>query len=114
MKKLLPIVVILALAWLGIEVFGDDATKSARNDAVDGAKDAGDKVGDHVNPDTAVDAADNAADTIAGLSPNAWKIITILVAVGALLWVWKDPKRRAFALGLALVALVVFVITSVA
>lgn len=115
MKKLiLPILAFLGLGWLAIEVYGDGETKQARDDAVDGAKDAADKAGDHVNPETAVGAADKAADTIAGLSPAAWQIITVVIAVLCLGWMWKDPKRRALALGVALVALAVFVITTAA
>lgn len=106
--------VLLGGGWLAIEVFGDSDTQQARDDAVDGAKDAADEAGKHVNPDTAIDGANKAADTVAGLSPNAWKIITIGIAVLAAMWIWKDPKRRALAFGLLALALAVLVITQAA
>ncbi len=107
--------VVLGGGWIAIETLGDDSTRSARDDAVDGVKDVGDGVGDQVNPDRAVDGAKEGADFIAGLPESFWRIIVPLLLVGgALIWVWKDPKRRSIALGVALLALAVFVIAQVA
>jgi hypothetical protein len=107
-------VILGGIAWLAVEMYGDGETKQARDDAVEGAKDAADDVEKHVNPDTAIDGANKAADTVAGLSPNAWKLITIGIAVLAVAWIWKDPKRRALAFGLLALALAVLVVTQAA
>ena len=114
MKKVLAILGALVAVYIGIQVFGDDTTKNAADDAVDGAKDAADEVGDKANPDTAVDGAKGASDWLASLPESFWRtVVPLLIVGGAVIWIWKDAKRRSIALGVAVVALVVLIVATV-
>lgn len=111
MKKIFPIIVIIGLAFAGIYMFGDAQTKEYADDAVDTGKDAADKVGDKANPDTAVDGARDASDWLAGLPESFWRVVVpLLIVGGAVIWVWKDAKRRSIALGVAVIGLLAFII----
>lgn len=113
MKKILAVVAVLVVAFFGIQIYGNQETKDAADDAVDGAKDAADEAGKRVNPDTAVDGAKDASDYIAGMPESFWRIVVPLLLVGgAAIWVWKDAKRRSIALTVAVIALIVFIISS--
>lgn len=109
MKALVPVILLLAVAaggyWFYTTQMGGSAEVGAPTNAPDlpdvGVPDA----------ESAADGARKAADEIAGLPQVVW---TTYVPVGifalACWWVWKDAKRRSIALGVALVALVVFLI----
>jgi hypothetical protein len=69
----------------------------------------GEAVGD--GAEAAESGAKKAADEIAGLPPVFWTtVLPVAVGVMCVWWIWKDPKRRSIALGVALVCLVVFLI----
>lgn len=115
MKKILVIVGVLVAVFIGIQMFADDKTKDAANDAVDTGKDAADKAGDHVNSDNAVGWLQSAADWVAGLPQSFWsQIVPLLIVGGAVIWIIKDPRRRAIGFGVAALALLVFIISTLA
>lgn len=114
MKKILLIVAVLVAAYVGIQMYGDDETKGAADDAAEGAKDAADKAGDKANPDNIVGWMKDAADWIAGLPQSFWStVVPLLIVGGAVIWIWKDPKRRSIALGVAVLALLVAIVANV-
>lgn len=58
------------------------------------------------------DKGDKAGDLIAGLSPDALKIIVCIVAALVVMWLLKNPIVRGIVLGAALVGVVYFYTTS--
>lgn len=119
MKKIMPLLLIAVLAFGAYYVFtsgmltgtGDVGVNAPDSPNLPDAPDA-DEVGDAAGD--AAKAVDNgaktAADTIAGLDPAVWKLFGVIIVILGLMWIWKDPKRRSIALGLALVGVVVFII----
>lgn len=112
MKKLVPVLMVAVVAFLlfqsGILSGGVSVDKGAGPQAPDlpPADEAANNAAE-----AARGGADVAADTIAGLDKGAWQLIAVLMGVGAIVWVWKDAKRRAFVLGLVAVALLVYVVS---
>jgi hypothetical protein len=51
------------------------------------------------------------ADFFSSLSPTAWKIIALAIVASFLYWMWKEPKRRALALLIAVIALLAVIVT---
>lgn len=58
----------------------------------------------------AQDGANWLADFLTGLSPTTWRFVGIFMIVGAIVWVIKNPKRLAIALGVLCVGLLVMLI----
>lgn len=120
MKKLMPLIMIMALLFGGYYVYtnylGGSVSGPTNTPAVDvpdvqapDIDDVGDAAGDAASK--AEEGAKQGADTIAGLDPAFWRILALLLVVGAVLWLWKDPKRRALSLGLVVVGLIVFIVS---
>jgi hypothetical protein len=61
--------------------------------------------------DTANKGAKGLADFFSSLSPTAWKIIALAIVASFLYWMWKEPKRRALALLIAVIALLAVIVT---
>lgn len=59
----------------------------------------------------AEDGANWLGDQVAGFGPQVWRLIILGCAVGAIVWMWKDPRRRSIALGVALIAALVFAVS---
>jgi Mn2+/Fe2+ NRAMP family transporter len=113
-KKILAIVAVIVVAFIGIQMYGDQDTKDAANDAAEGAKDAADKAGDQANPNNIVGWLQGAADWLASLPDTVWRtIVPLLIVGGALIWVAKDARRRSIALGVAVLALLVMIVANV-
>ncbi len=55
----------------------------------------------------AEDGAKAGADFLAGLDPVVWRVVGVLGVVACVVWVIKNPKRLAIALGLGLLIAVV-------
>ena len=116
MKKLGPLLFLVLLLgggyWVYTQVLGGSLTGTGPTEVPTDLPDV-----DLPDPDDAVDTgADGArdganwlADFLAGLSPSTWQVIGVVLLASALYWVWKDPKRRALALALCVIALLVVV-----
>ena len=116
MKKIMPIVLLVALlaggyyVWtevLGGSLTGSGPTKGLPTERPD-LPDPGDVAND--GAEGAQKGANWLADFLTGLSPTAWRMVAIGIGVGAIWWIIKNPKRRALAFGLVIIALLVFII----
>lgn len=111
----MPLLLIAALAfggyyvytnYLGGSVTGPTTSPEVPDVNAPDADDVGRGIGKGARG--AEEGAKTAADTIAGLDPAVWRMLGLLLVVACAVWVWKDPKRRSIALGLAVVGLLVF------
>lgn len=117
MKRLAPLIVIALLALGGWYAWtsglltgaGDVGAKKPETPDVQlpGADDVGDAAGKAARG--AEGGAKTAADTLAGLDPAVWRMVGLGIGVAAIIWVIKNPKRLAIALGLGVVALLLFI-----
>lgn len=116
MKILGPVVLLLVLLgggyWaythvLGGSVSGTAPTKGLPTSVPDlpDPADAANK-----GAESAEKGANGLADGIAHLSPAAWRMISLLIVAGFIVWLLMNPKRRAFAFGLAAIVLLVMLI----
>ncbi len=118
MKKLAPLIMLVVLlggGWYFYTTYlGGSGSVSAPTNTdlpdVD-LPGPGEAVGDAA--EGAETGAKKAADEIAGLPPVFWTtVLPVGVGVMCLWWIWKDPKRRSIALGVALVALLVALVSN--
>ena len=115
MKKLAPLIAIVLLAGLGYYVWTSGLLTGTEDVGVKpptsgpdlpdvGIPDAGEAA------DGAEKGANGVIDWLVGLPPSAWRLVGVFMIVAAIVWVIKNPKRLAIALGLGVVALLVFII----
>jgi hypothetical protein len=116
MKKIGPVIMLLALlvggyfvytSVLGGSVGGPTKTPGVPTDLPD-LPDPDDAV--DTGTEGAQDGANWLADFLTGLSPTTWKFVGIFMIVAAVVWVIKNPKRLAIALGVVVVGLLVMLI----
>lgn len=116
MKKLGPLIAIALVAlaaWYAWSagLLGGNVDVNAPTDTPDVSLPDADDVGGAAEDAArgAEEGAKTTADTLAGLDPVVWRMVGIGIGVAAIIWVIKNPKRLAIALGVGIVALLLFI-----
>lgn len=100
-KGVLAIGVLLVLAVIGLQYFGgsinaEAPTKKPPLPTPPGANEAADQ---------ATEGAHGAIDWLQTLSPNTWRIITIMIVAGVVVVLWgRNPKFRWALIGIGIAA----------
>ena len=116
MKKIMPLVLLIAVLaggyWVYTSVLGGSLSGPTKTPKVPTERpdlpDPGDLAND--GAEGAQDGANWLADFLTGLSPAAWKMIALAIVASFVYWLWKEPKRRALALVIVVIALLAVIV----
>lgn len=105
-KKLVPLILVAIVGFIAWRMFGG-ASAHVPNAPGVGVPDV-----QVPGPGDVETGAKKGSDWLANLPGTIWTfVVPMLIVVSVLYWIWKDPKRRSLALGVAVVALLIYVVS---